>query len=128
MTVSSPTLINDWAQFAGINLGPIGAARSVDVTFDRVRLRMFELPSRSILLESRIADLPLSAPEVDRMVQRAMSAATGRMRDSPVVLCANEDASALVLQLQVAPGIDVPALNAAIEHLVNEVDVWRALL
>lgn len=128
MTVSSPTLINDWAQFAGINLGPIGAARSVDVTFDRVRLRMFELPSRSILLESRISDLPMAESERDRMVHNAMVAATGRMRDSPVVLCANEDASALVLQLQIPSGADVPTLDAALAKLVNEVDVWRALL
>ena len=128
MSVAPPTLIADWARYAGLDLKSAGAARQINVTFDRVRVQLLELPSQGILLESRIADLPMSASEVDRVVQRALAASTGRMRDSPVVLCANDDASALLLQLQVSPGADVLALNAAIEKLVNEVDVWRALL
>lgn len=126
--MSTPTLIAEWARTAGLDLGAIGPSRQAWITLDRVRVQLLELPSQGILLESRISDLPMASPERDRMVHNAMLAATGRMRDSPVVLCANEDASALVLQLQIPSGADVPTLDAALAKFVNEVDVWRALL
>jgi hypothetical protein len=128
MSSYTPTLISDWARSAGIDLGLVGAARHVTVTFDRVRLHLLELPGRGTLLESRIADLPMSPSERDRMVQSAMSGATGRMRDSPVVLCVNEESSALMLQLRVPLGADVQIFGAAVEKMVNEVDLWRAIL
>lgn len=126
--MSTTTLIADWARTAGLDLGSVGPSRQVPINLDRVRVQLLELPSQGILLESRISDLPMAESERDRMVHNAMLAATGRMRDSPVVLCANEDASALVLQLQIPSGADVPTLDAALAQLVNEVDVWRALL
>ena len=126
--MSTTTLIAEWARTAGLDLGTVSPSRQVWINLDRVRVQLLELPSQGILLESRISDLPMAESERDRMVHNAMLVATGRMRDSPVVLCANEDASALVLQLQIPSGADVPTLDKALAKLVNEVDVWRALL
>jgi hypothetical protein len=44
------------------------------------------------------------------------------------VLATDLDADSLHLQLQAALGSDVQALDLAVEHLVNEVEVWRLAL
>lgn len=128
MSISSPSLISEWAESEGLQTGVTGPARRLAVTFDRVRVHLLELPSKGILVESRIADIPLNPSDRDRLIQRAMSTSTGRLRDSAVTLCADKEASSLLLQIQVPPGSDVRTMTAAVQSLVNEVDLWRAVL
>lgn len=128
MSVSSPSLITEWAELEGLRLDTAGPSRRLAVTFDRVRVHLFETPGQGVLVESRIADIPLNLSERDRLIQRAMVTSTGRLRDSAVTLCADKDACALLLQVQVPAGSDVRAMSSAVQNLVNEVDLWRTQL
>lgn len=128
MSVNAPSLINEWAEFEGLTVASSGPSRRLAVTFDRVRVHLVETPGQGVLVESRIADIPLNLGERDRLIQRAMTTSTARLRDSAVTLCADKDACCLLLQVQVPSGSDVRAMSSAVQNLVNEVDLWRTQL
>ncbi|MEK0416857.1 MAG: hypothetical protein RI949_863 [Pseudomonadota bacterium] len=128
MVTSSHSLIGEWAQDAGLELQVQGPSRQLSVTVDRVRVHLLELPSKGILIESRIMDLPLNPLDRDRMVRRAMGFSVGRLRDSSAALVADAQASCLMLQRQLIDPSSARQVGTAIEQLVNEVDLWRAAL
>ena len=128
MVTASYSLINEWASDTGLELQSAGPARQLAVTVDRVRVHLLELPFSGILIESRIMDLPRNPLERDRMVRRAMGFAASRLRDSPVALTADQASSCLTLQWQLNAPKDARQVGQAVEHLVNEADLWRAAL
>lgn len=122
------SLIDLWAADHGLQLDTRGARRQVALTVDRVRLHLRELQTGQILAHARVADIPENERARDEALTRALSVATARMRGSAAILAADEAGATLSLQLLVAAQSDVAALDRAVEHLVNEVDTWRAVL
>lgn len=104
-----------------------GSSR-VSISFDSVRTHFHVLPGNNLLLEARLCDLPSSMSERDRVVERAMTISAGRMRDNPASLACDEELAALWLQRRLPGSITTEKLDEAVEHLVNEVEMWRLLL
>lgn len=122
------SLIDLWTAEHDLPLDTRGARRQVALTIDKVRMHLRELSNGDVLASARVADIPADPRNRDDVVTRAMKVATARMRSSRAVLATDQDAAALTLQLIVPAGADVQAMDKAVEHLVNEVDAWRALL
>jgi hypothetical protein len=122
------SVIDLWATEHGLSLDTRGARRQVALTVDKVRLHMREQASGHVLLQARVADIPAAERPREDMLLHALGVAAGRMRSSACVLATDLDADSLHLQLQAALGSDVQALDLAVEHLVNEVEVWRLAL
>ena len=127
MTQRRQSLIDHWATEQGLTEKK-PAQGKLTVTFDQVRVHLSELPNLRIVAQARIVDLPLNERDRERLVERALRTATGRMRDSGVALTAHPQASALWLQTQVPDNADTAALSQAVENLVNEVEFWRMAL
>lgn len=122
------SLIDLWTAEHDLPLDTRGARRQVALTIDKVRMHLRELSNGDVLASARVADIPTDLRNRDDVVTRAMKVATARMRGSRAVMATDQDAAALTLQLIVPAGADVQAMDKAVEHLVNEVDAWRALL
>ncbi len=122
------SVIDLWAADQGLTLDTRGARRQVSLTVDQVRLHIREQASGHVLMQARVADIPLAERPREDMLSHALGVASGRLHGSACVLATDLDAGSLQLQLQVPPGTDVSALDKAIEHLVNEVEVWRVAI
>ena len=128
MSQSRHSLIARWADEQSLAQPTGGTAARLAMTVDRVRVHLIELPSQNVLIEARITDLPLAAGAREKLLQRALSAATSRMHHSNLTLVADHEGNALCLQSRVEAQADLPTLSHAIERLVNEIELWRAAL
>lgn len=129
MTTSSSTLIRHWADQQGIpaDAHAPGGGR-LAVTYDTVRVHVADLRGRAVLVEARVADLPVVATARGQTVEKAMKTAAARIRTSAVSLTTDDAASALWLQTHVAADADPESLTSAVEDLVNEVELWRKVI
>lgn len=128
-TPSRQGLIPQWIQ--SLNLPdadqPLGQDRW-SVTFDQVRVHLMALHDDQVLLQARITDVPSSPSESEKLLTRALQTASARMRETDVGLCADEDGSALWLQVRLPARSATHQLNQAVERVVQEVELWRRVL
>lgn len=122
------SLIDLWAAEHDLPLDTRGARRQVAWTIDRVRVHMREQATGEVLVFARVADLPTDERARGDVLWRAMSVSAVRMRHSTAVLATDEEAVALTLQVLLPSESDLIAMDGAVEHLVNEVETWRAVL
>ena len=125
---SSVSLLAEWATLEKLPDVPAGPLRQLTVNLDRVRLKLSENPDGSLLLESRIKDLPMEEQDREGILRSAMKTATGRIQSSRSRLVADASASGLFLQRVLAAGSTPADVSQAVEQLANDVDVWRATL
>lgn len=128
MTSAPHPLLSTWAEQQGIPAAAFTDAGRLAVTFDTVRVHLADVRGRSVLVEARIADLPVAPVPRATVVEKALKLAAGRMRDSAVALTVDETDSALWLQRRLAPDADPESLTSAVEDLVNEVELWRKVI
>ena len=124
----STSLLAEWAVLEKLPNVPDGPLRNLAVNLDRVRIRLSENPDGSVLVESRVKDLPLEDHEREGILRSAMKTATGRIQNSRSRLVADEHASGLFLQQVIAPGATPADVSKAVEQLANDVDLWRATI
>ena len=122
------SLIDLWATEQGLTLDTQGGRRQVALTVDRVRVQLRELPQNNILVHARVIDIPSDLSGRDNCLSRALSVSTARMRSSSAVLAADGDGASLWLQIAVPLDAGTADLGRAVEHLVNEVEIWRGVL
>lgn len=122
------TLIESWAHSIGCHPGTPLREPKLSVSFDQVRVHLSELPNHTLLIESRVCDLPTTPTEQDRVVTRLLSISLARMQSNPASLCVDAEHNALWLQRRLSKEITLDQLNTAVESLVNEIDLWRSLI
>ncbi len=123
---TSSTLLAEWAALERLPDVPAGPVRQLAVHLDRSRIRLSENPDGTIVIESRIKDLPLAPGDRDSVLRQAMKVATARIQYSNTVLAADEAGAGLYLQRCLTSGSSAAEVSAAVEQLANEVDMWRA--
>jgi len=126
--LSTSDLIESWAQSHGIEPGDGSVRNRVAVTFDRVRVHLIDLGGRGMIAEARLVLLPAAERERDRVIERALSLAAGRLLQTPVRLCAQEQGDALWLQIDVAESSSIAEIDLAVGRLVDEVELLRGIL
>lgn len=120
--------VETWVKANGYTVDRDAGSSRVSISFDTVRAHFHVLPGNSVLLEARVCDLPSVLGERDRVVERAMAISAGRLRDNLAALTCDDEQAALWLQRRLPGSITVEKLDLAVEHLVNEVEMWRAVL
>jgi hypothetical protein len=125
---STPNLIESWAQSHGIALDEGAVRNRVAVTFDRVRVHLIDLGGQGLLAEARLLLLPTAQGERDRVIERALGLAAGRLLQTPVRLCAQEPGDALWLQHDLPESSDLVEIDLAVGCLVDEIELLRGLL
>lgn len=128
MTSAPHSLLSTWAEQQGIPAAAFTDAGRLAVTFDTVRVHLADVRGRSVLVEARIADLPVAPVPRATVVEKALKTAAARLRASAVSLTTDEAAGALWLQRHVAADADTESLTSAVEDLVNEVELWRKVI
>ena len=128
MRDTEPSLIRRWAHERQISPPGGVAADRLSLTIDRVRVHLVALRADETLVEARVADLPRQPTDRNRMLERVMPMATGRMIECPASLVVDAEASTLKLQLRVSSSASTDALDQAVTSVVNEVELWRGLL
>lgn len=126
--LSTSELIQSWALSHGIEPNDGSVRNRVAVTFDRVRVHLIDLSGRGMIAEARLVLLPAAPRERDRLIERALSLAAGRMLQTPVRLCAQEEGDALWLQIDVPDACGIAEIDAAVGRLVDEVELLRGIL
>ena len=121
-------LINDWVRQNGLPIPLPWQGPKASLSFDTVRVHLHVLGGGVILLEARLCDLPEAASARDKLMLRLTRTSLGRLRQNPAVLSVDADGAAAWLQRRVLPGIALHEFDAAVEALVNEVELWRSLL
>lgn len=122
------TVITHWCKQRGLAAADNPQASHRAVVVDNVRVCLGELPSGALVVESKIAVLPLADRERDALVDKASRLAVGRICHSRARLVADAGATALWLQV-VLPGTSGDEqLSLAVEDLVNEVERWRKVM
>jgi hypothetical protein len=124
----SSQLIRAWALEQGLEPPGPGAESHLTVTLDRVRLHLIAASPDKVLIETRVADLPLPPLERDRLIERALTLATARLRDGVGGLASRDDGQSLWLQAELGPQAGLLALSESVEQMANEADLWRGAL
>ncbi len=119
-------LIERWA--SSQDLGPVANNRKFAVNLDQVRVHLLELHAGQVVLEARICDVPTTPNEREKIIARAMQIGLARARTSASHLVVDSDQSAFWLQRRAKPGADTPDLDQEVEHLVNDIELWRTAL
>jgi hypothetical protein len=126
--LSTSDLIESWAQSHGIEPSDGSVRNRVAVTFDRVRVHLIDLGGRGMIAEARLVLLPAAERERDRVIERSLSLAAGRLLQTPVRLCAQEQGDALCLQIDVPESSSIAEIDIAVGRLVDEVELLRGIL
>ena len=127
-TIEMQSLIQQWCESRGLPPDGEPALGYRAVVIDNVRVRLNELRSGAILVESQIGALPVSERERDPLILKFMKLAVPRMRHSRARLVSDSEATALWLQISLAGTSSEDQLSLAIEDLVNEVERWRKVM
>ena len=125
---SSVEVIEQWVKANALPVDRAPGSSRVSISFDTVRAHLQGLPGNQLLIEARVCDLPSSQSAVERLVEKALTVSLGRLRDNPSVLTIDDVGSALWLQRRLAVSVSTERLDSAVEQLVNEVEIWRAVL
>lgn len=129
MTSETTTLIEHWAERQGIPADAYAAGGTrLAVTFDTVRVHLVDLRGRAVLVEARIADLPVAPAARATVIEKALKVAAARLRASAVSLTTDDADSALWLQRRIPADAGPELLTSAVEDLVNEVELWRKVI
>jgi hypothetical protein len=123
--VNVSTLIAQWCKDHGldVDVNPQLGYRAVVV--DNVRVRLGELPTGALVVESQVAPLPLSDRDREVLVDKALRLSFGRMRASRARCVTDSEATALWLQIVLPGTASQEQLSVAVEDIVNEVERWR---
>lgn len=121
-------LIQKWAAEHDISVAGGVSPERLSLTIDRVRVHLVALRSREILVEARVIDLPEAGVQRDKLLERVMTSATARMRDSAMTLTVDANAVSIWLQTRVGIEAFTDQLDQAIAKLVSEVEMWRGVL
>ncbi len=119
------TVIAQWCKSYGLDVDGNPQLGYQAVVVDSVRVRLGELPSGALVVESQVAPLPLADRNREILVDKALRLSYGRMRGSRARCVIDSETTALWLQI-VLPGTASPEqLSFAVEDIVNEVERWR---
>ncbi len=121
-------LITQWCERHRLPGGAPADGAPRAVTVDRLRLRLSPLAGDGVLVEARLASLPLAGPEQERLLDQALRHAAPRLPQARGALVVDASASALWLQGAVAGAAGVDGIDDVVEALVNEVEQWRKVL
>ena len=119
------TLIEQWCEHHGLPAEGSPQLGYRAVVVDNVRVRLGELQSGALVVESQFAPLPLADRDRDLMVERALRLSYKRVRSSRVRCVTDLEAAALWLQIVLPGSVSEEQLSLAVEDLVNEVERWR---
>lgn len=121
-------LIPQWCERHGLPASDQALQGPRTVAVDNVRLRMTGLPAQIVLIESRLASLPLEELAQEKMLDHALRWAAAHMREAVGGLVVDASAAALWLQATVPAQASLDIFDETVERLVNEVEQWRKVL
>ena len=125
---SAAALIETWVKGNGLPVLRASDSARVSVTFDSVRAHLTPLPGNLLLVEARLCDLPAAASARDKILERALEISLGRLKINAASVTVDDSGTALWLQRRLAATTPIDDLDAAVEALVNEIELWRDLL
>ena len=124
-----PPVLSEWAASRGIHLTP--RARDGRIAFNvdgAYRIYVYPAPDSTLMLESRILDLPMDANTRERMVFDSLTLATARMRNHSSRLTVDEQQTMLLLQTELRSDEGMQTLTDTLTDFVNCLAEWRVRL